>query len=61
MNGKVRRDNNTVERCIHCGAELKTWQEVNDQMCNSCANALACDEGDYIENLKNASDDKNEN
>jgi hypothetical protein len=49
--GRMRLDNtaNPIERCIHCGAELKTWLEVDDQVCNSCATALACDEDEEEE------------
>ena len=43
MNGKVRLDNNTVDVCIHCGADLTSWQEINDKVCASCATALTCD------------------
>jgi len=33
-----------IKRCIHCGAELKTTKEKQDNVCTACATALLDDD-----------------
>lgn len=40
-----------VKRCIHCGDELVTEKEKQDNVCNVCTTALEND--DYFEQMMN--------
>lgn len=37
------------EHCIHCGSELKTSEEITDNVCSSCATSLLCDDEKFEE------------